>query len=142
MPTEVSASISPDFLEHVTAGMKGAAEPMGDGALPPGTYTARFTGPEAGVGRKTGTAYINLHFEVLGPIEKLIGQPAKAHFNLITPQNFEMFKKQVRRMGVTSDEASEVFAALNTLTGRIFQITAKDNGPYKNLYVNREVTQD
>ena len=139
MVTETTASVDPNFLENLSSGMNAAPEPLPDGAIPDGQYTVRFLGATPGVSKNTGTNYINLDFEVLGPDEALIGTPTHSHFNLIKDLNFEIFKKTLRRMGVTENDGPEILQALEAKVGSVFAVTAKSNKGYFNLFINREV---
>lgn len=139
MVQETTAAVNPNFLENLSAGMSAAPEPLADGAIPDGQYTVRFVGASPGVAKNTGSNFINLDFEVLGPDESLVGTPVHSHFNLIKDTNFEVFKKTLRRMGVTSNDGTGILSELEELIGTVFQVTARNKNGYFNLYINRAV---
>lgn len=142
MTRETQATISPEFLNHLTAGLTGAEEPLPSGAIKDQNFTGRFIGANFGVARDSGTAYVNLDFEYLGPDEKLVGIPVSAHFNLIQPKNFEVFKSAIRRLGAKSNEGPTLVAELEAKVGTVWNLTARNRDGYFNLFINRELRQD
>lgn len=141
MTTEMRAEISPEFLAGLTAGLSQTTEPVPDGSVPQGSYSARLVAVVPGVS-KSGGNYMNLDLEILGPNADFVGAPLTAHYNLITPVNFAIFKKTLRRLGVFSDDAAAILEELQALEGSVWNITVKHREGYTNIYFNRAIREN
>jgi hypothetical protein len=143
MATDAIVNVSEDFLSGLSEEFAKAAEPLPKGGVPEGQYSARLQGVVPGQ-TQNGIKYLNLDFEIVGPDDsEVLGAPITIHRVLVKPQDFEMLKRTLRSMRVTSKDFSDALKELAEKIGSVWSITAKhsQDGLYCNFYVNRQVSE-
>lgn len=137
MSQEIVSTVPSDFLSDLGDALANTPEPMTRGRVPEGNYSARLVEVYQGQAKADNSPFISLTFEILSGSDEWIGTPVKVVWGVRNPTQIEILKRNLRGLGIMTNDAAVVSSQLTELTGETFNITVKHKDAYQNVFVNR-----
>lgn len=110
----------------------------GDGKVPDGKYQFRIQDAQLARAQTSGAPMLKFKLRIEGPAS--IGRIVWRN-SVIAADKLEWLKRDLVRLGLSLGKLSELPAQLPTLKGVLFEGTAKTNGEYQNIYVDKRLNE-